>query len=61
MCKLDKIINADSEFIIWIILLYSRDGQDDQGGQGGQGGQGDQGDEGSLLEIWYGLESYHDI
>ena len=55
MCKLDKIINADSEFIIWIILLYSRDGQDDQGGQGGQD------DEGSLLEIWYGLESYHDI
>ena len=52
MCKLDKIINADSEFIIWIILLYSRDGQDDQGGQD---------DEGSLLEIWYGLESYHDI
>ena len=58
MCKLDKILNADSEFIIWIILLYSRDGQDDQGGQGGQGGQDD---EGSLLEIWYGLESYHDI
>ena len=55
MCKLDKIINADSEFIIWIILLYSRDGQDDQGGQGGHY------DEGSLLEIWYGLESYHDI
>ena len=58
MCKLDKIINADSEFIIWIILLYSRDGQDDQGGQDSQGGQDD---EGSLLEIWYGLESYHDI
>ena len=49
MCKLDKIINADSEFIIWIILLYSQDGQ------------GGQDDEGSLLEIWYGLESYHDI
>ena len=52
MCKLDKIINADSEFIIWIILLYSQDGQ---------GGQGGQDNEGSLLEIWSGLESYQDI
>ena len=26
MCKLDKAINADSEFIIWIIHLYSQDG-----------------------------------
>ena len=56
--QIRQIINADSEFIIWIILLYSRDGQDDQGGQGGQGGQDD---EGSLLEIWSGVESYHDI
>ena len=45
MCKLDKIINADSEFIIWIILLYSQDCQDDQDGQGGQD------DEGIILEI----------
>ena len=49
------MINADSEFIILIILLYSQDGQ------GGQGGQGGQDNEGSPLEIWSGLESYYDI
>ena len=49
MCKLDKVINDDSEFIIWIILLYSQDGL------------GGQDNEDSLLVIWSSLESYHDI
>ena len=45
----DKVINADSAFIILIILLVSQNGRVGQGSQGDQDGHSGQGNLGGLL------------
>ena len=50
--KQDKVINADSAFIIFTIILVGQSGQVCLGDQDGQGGKGN---EGGLLVILSGL------
>ena len=52
--KQDKVINADSAFIIFTIILVGQSGQVCLGDQDGQG-QGGKGNEGGLLVILSGL------
>ena len=49
-------INADSAFVIFIIILVGQSGQVCLGSQGDQDGQGSiMGNEGGLFLIWSGL------
>ena len=50
--KTDKVINADSTFIIFVIILVGQSGKVCLGSQGDQHGQGGKGNEGGRLVIW---------